>query len=147
MKKSEYTGILKRPIIQDENEDTARKSAYAALFEFHGIAEPFTPASWENLAKALAAAHVPAFFPQRQRKKRFRRIGNRPKLHLMDLLRAWREVSYLMRRRQMRVVSACRVVWQKGYSERCAFVTFRKTICALDGIPRDKLFGDRARRQ
>lgn len=137
MKKRKYTGILARPIPQ--NDEVARKEALEELCALYGVAVPETVGP---LTKALMAAHVPAFSPQPQSKKRLRRIGRKPKLLLMDLLRAWKEVFYLMCRRKIRITSACQVVWKKGYSDRCEFITFRKTICAVDAIPRDKLFDD-----
>jgi hypothetical protein len=95
MKKRHYGGILARPIARDENEGTARQSRFEALFSHYNIAEPFTPTGWEELAKALAAAHVPGFSIQQSAKKPPRQVGNKPKLSSFDLLHAAVQVLQL----------------------------------------------------
>ena len=142
MKKSQYTGILKRPIIQDENGEAARQEALEALCAHHGIVVPLTEADYKPLAMALMAAHVPAFSPQRAATKSSRKSGRKPKLAFPDILFAWSLVFELRRRRRISVSSACRSIWEKHFSNYCGHQRFRQYIYAINGITLDKLFND-----
>jgi len=135
MSKRRYTGILARPIAQ--NDEAARQKALETLCAHYGVAPETAPSP---LAGALMAAHVPAFRPPNKQQRH--KSGRTLSLSTMERSDACRKVKDLMRRRGMRITSACRVVWSKGYSGRCSFERFRHIVTAVANIPEGRLFHD-----
>ena len=141
MTKSQYTGILAQPIPQDD--EAARREALEALGAHHGVAvsETLTP-----LEKALIAAHVPAFQPQPPAKKPRRRSGRKRTLSPRDYLIASNRVRELIKRNpRMKLATARRLVWKKGYSGQCdSYETFRQNISHIIKIPPEELLDEKS---